>query len=131
MDYPAEDRDPLESILENDTDISVGVHKVGQAPRIPPVCIYLKNGKVESRRLSEQATDLVISNQNRFAGQLEPRHPTIPPSYHDPIDLFHRERARAISFEGNDETRRCEPLTRKYCTRQSIQWKPSRREERH
>lgn len=42
MDYPADDRDPLETFLQNDVHISVSVHKVGQAPRIPPVSIDLK-----------------------------------------------------------------------------------------
>ena len=42
MDYPTDDRDPLETFLQNDAHISVGVHKVGQTPRIPPVCIDLK-----------------------------------------------------------------------------------------
>jgi hypothetical protein len=42
MDYPTDDRDPLETSLQNDAHISVGVHKVGQAPGIPPVCIDLK-----------------------------------------------------------------------------------------
>jgi hypothetical protein len=49
MAYPTDDRDPLETFLENDADISVGVHEVGQAPRIPPVCIDLKSGKVDMR----------------------------------------------------------------------------------
>ncbi len=42
MDYPTDDGDPLETFLGDDAHISVGVHKVGQAPRIPPVCIDLK-----------------------------------------------------------------------------------------
>lgn len=42
MDYPTDDRDPLEASLQDDADISVSVHKVGQAPRIPPVCIDLR-----------------------------------------------------------------------------------------
>lgn len=58
-------------------------------------------------------TDLVIRNQNRLEGQLEARHPSISPSYRDLTDLFHRERTRAISFEGDNETRRCEPLAHK------------------
>jgi hypothetical protein len=42
MDYPTDDGDPLETFLQNDADVSVGVHEVSQAPGIPPVCIDLK-----------------------------------------------------------------------------------------
>jgi hypothetical protein len=103
VDYPTDDRDPLETSLQDDADISVCVHKVGQAPRIPPICIDLRSGKVDMR--AERAgTHLVIRNQNRFGGQLEPHHPPISPSYDDLTNLFRRERARAILFEGDDET---------------------------
>jgi hypothetical protein len=103
VDYPTDDRDPLETSLQDDADISVCVHKVGQAPRIQPVCIDLESGKV-NMRAERTGTDLVIRDQNRSEGQLERQHPSIPPSHDDLRDLFHRERARAISFEGDNET---------------------------
>ena len=53
----------------------------------------------------------MIRDQNRLVGQLEPQHPPIPVSNRDLTDLVHRERARAILFERDDQTRRCAQLT--------------------
>ena len=55
-------------------------------------------------------TDLVIRDQHRLGRQIEPLHPPIPIPYRDRIDFIPRKRPKAVLFESNDETRRCEPL---------------------
>ncbi len=46
--YPSEDRDPLETFLQDDAYVPVSIHKVRQTPGIPPVCIDLQVVRVMS-----------------------------------------------------------------------------------
>jgi hypothetical protein len=110
----------------------MGVHKVGQAPRIPPVCIDLKVVRGTSPLgVAWAGTDLVIRDQNRLVGQIEAQHPPIPAPYRDATDLIHRKRTGTVLFEGDNETRRCEPLAQKNWKWEYVQWKPSRMEGKH
>ena len=41
MTHPAQDRHPLQAVLEDNEDVFVGSHEVRQRPRVPPVCVDL------------------------------------------------------------------------------------------
>jgi len=86
---PANDGDPFKTFLQNDADISVSVHKVSQAPGIPPVCI-----------------DLVVRNEDRLLRKLERQDSTVATSYSDVVNLILGKSARAVQFEGYGETSR-------------------------
>jgi hypothetical protein len=54
--HPTKNRDPSEAILEGDVHVTmdaVWAHKVGEAPGVPPVCVYLSTGELRSRGREE------------------------------------------------------------------------------
>jgi len=56
------------------------------------------------------STNLVIRDQDRLVGQIESQNSPVSTSYGDVTDLIRRKGAMAVVLEGNDKTRRCEPL---------------------
>jgi hypothetical protein len=84
---PANDGDPFKTFLQNDADVVVSIHKVSQAPGIPPVCI-----------------DLVVRNEDTLLGKFERRDPTVPASNSDVVDLILGEGAGAVELESYGET---------------------------
>ena len=70
--HPTDDRNPFQTFLQNDAHVSMGVHKVRQTPRVPPVCIDLEVVRVMSlvllRVSFEAGTNLVIRDEDRFLG---------------------------------------------------------------
>lgn len=120
--YPSYDRDPFQTLLEDDEHIAMCAREVCQSPRVPPVSVYLRRSepRQQAQQTIHEAAHLVIRNEHRLQWEVYACYSPFLILDNEPSKLIFRERARPFLLERYDQPCWRKPLAHQDCTHSQL-----------